>query len=176
MSNYAQILQPGVIRFERLLPGPLERVWAHLTESELCAKWLAEINIQEMKPGGRIDMFFLHDRLSPHPDPIPEKYAEMKDGAESVAEITRVDPPHLLAYTWGDGEVEFALSAEGDQVRLVLTHRMSVDDRGEYHGTIVGWHSHLRVLADVLEGRVPEPFWPEHLRLEKEYEERLRDH
>ena len=30
-----------VVRFERLLPGPIERVWAYLTESDKRSLWLA---------------------------------------------------------------------------------------------------------------------------------------
>lgn len=30
------------VRFERLLPGPIERVWSYLTEGSLLTTWLAE--------------------------------------------------------------------------------------------------------------------------------------
>ena len=41
MDKYGVVIAPNTIRFERLLPGPIERVWAYLTESEKRAKWLA---------------------------------------------------------------------------------------------------------------------------------------
>ena len=37
----ATLIKPSTIRFERLLPGPVERVWAYLTESKKRATWLA---------------------------------------------------------------------------------------------------------------------------------------
>jgi len=33
------LLAPATMRLERLLPGPVERVWAYLTESEKRAAW-----------------------------------------------------------------------------------------------------------------------------------------
>ena len=36
-----EIIDTQTVRFERLLPGPIERVWAYLTESEKRRKWLA---------------------------------------------------------------------------------------------------------------------------------------
>jgi uncharacterized protein YndB with AHSA1/START domain len=41
MDKYGTIIAPNTIRFERLLPGPIERVWAYLTDPEKRAKWLA---------------------------------------------------------------------------------------------------------------------------------------
>ena len=32
---------PGTLTIRRLLPGPIERVWAYLTDGELRRKWLA---------------------------------------------------------------------------------------------------------------------------------------
>jgi hypothetical protein len=47
MSTAAQITPAHVaitegVRFERLLPGPIERVWDYLTKPELQKTWLAE--------------------------------------------------------------------------------------------------------------------------------------
>ena len=40
MNEYGQIIGDGAVRFERLLPGPLERVWQYLTDSQLRANHL----------------------------------------------------------------------------------------------------------------------------------------
>ena len=34
MSEYGVVLESGAVRFERLLPGPIERVWSYLVEGE----------------------------------------------------------------------------------------------------------------------------------------------
>lgn len=40
MSEYGELLGESTVRFERLLPGPIERVWRFLTESDKRAQWL----------------------------------------------------------------------------------------------------------------------------------------
>lgn len=41
MSDYGEVVEPGTVRIERLLPGPIERVWAYLTDVDKRATWLA---------------------------------------------------------------------------------------------------------------------------------------
>ncbi len=41
IDAYGHLSAPTTLTMQRLLPGPVERVWAWLTESELRAKWLA---------------------------------------------------------------------------------------------------------------------------------------
>ena len=38
---YGVLTEPATLKIQRLLPGPIERVWAYLTESELRRQWLA---------------------------------------------------------------------------------------------------------------------------------------
>ena len=33
-KNYGRIIAPAEVRFERLLPGPIETVWEFLTDSK----------------------------------------------------------------------------------------------------------------------------------------------
>ena len=61
------------------------------------------------------------------------------------------------------------LSEDGDQVRLVLTHTR-LKTREDVVGVLGGWHAHLDILEDVLEGRVPEPFWRRFNPLDAEYD------
>ena len=35
------LVEPGTVKVERLLPGPVERAWAYIVESDKRAKWLA---------------------------------------------------------------------------------------------------------------------------------------
>ena len=34
MSEYGVVTEPGTVRFERLLPGSVDLVWAYLTDPE----------------------------------------------------------------------------------------------------------------------------------------------
>jgi uncharacterized protein YndB with AHSA1/START domain len=171
MSQHGTITEPGTIRFERLLPGPIERIWAYLTESDKRGKWLAS-GTAEPRVGGRVELHFRHRDLSPQAAPVPDKYKRYENGASFTGEVTRCEPPHLLSHTWGDGsEVTFELTPRGDEVLLVLTHRRLTP--ASMTSVAGGWHTHLDILADHLHGRVPQPFWSAHAQVEAEYERRL---
>ena len=40
MSRYGERIDDTTVRFERLLPGPIERVWEYLTDGDKRATWL----------------------------------------------------------------------------------------------------------------------------------------
>ncbi|MGO1073184.1 SRPBCC domain-containing protein [Lysobacter sp. CA199] len=91
--------------------------------------------------------------------------------------ITAIDPPYLFSYTWSEdhdapSEVSFELSAQGAQVRLVVTHRR-LAGRDEIISVCGGWHTHLGILIARLSGQTPDGFWRTHTRLEAEYEQRI---
>lgn len=178
MDKYGTFTDPGTLRFERLLPGPIERVWAYLTESGKKAKWLAAGEI-EPHVGGRVELDFKHQNLSEQEDPAPEKYKHMEDGTSFTGRVTKWNPPRLLSYTWGEGtgeesEVTFELMPKGDKVLLILTHRRLGDELSILISVASGWHTHLGILEDRLQGVEPEGFWKVHTRMENEYEERIR--
>lgn len=178
MNNYGIFTEPGTIRFERLLAGPIERVWAYLTESEKKAKWLAAGEI-EPRVGGKVELQFRHNDLSETDDPIPEKYKHMQDGTYFTGRVTQWNPPRLLSYTWGEetgeeSEVTFELIPKEEKVLLVLTHRRLGDDPATLISVASGWHTHLGILADQLSGKEPRGFWTVHNRMEREYQERVR--
>ena len=175
MDDYGIVTAPGTVRIERLLPGPIERIWDYLTVSEKRAKWLASGDM-ELRLGGRVELAFSNSELTGHDDRPPEKYACHAGGSRMQGHITACDPPRLLSYTWGDdsddsSEVRFELTPRADKVLLVVTHA-----RLATHGAMIsvsaGWHAHLAILADRLNDRQPAPFWPMHTRLETEYEKR----
>lgn len=174
MNEYGVVTAPQTVQMERLLPGPVERVWTYLIDPEKRGTWLAAGEM-ELRLGGRVELKFAHADLSSEKEP-PEKYKNHEGGSSLPGHITEFDPPHLLAYTWGDGpdasEVRFELSPRGKKVLLVLTHRR-LADRATMISVAGGWHTHLGILIDQLEGRAPRPFWSTHAALEKEYEKRF---
>ncbi len=64
MNEYGVVTEPRTVYFERLLPGPIERVWAYITESEKRGKWLATGEM-ELRVGGRVDLKFQQRRSVP---------------------------------------------------------------------------------------------------------------
>jgi uncharacterized protein YndB with AHSA1/START domain len=175
MSEFGVMPEARTLRIRRVLPGPIERVWAYLTESDKRAKWLAS-GPMELNVGGRVELTFHHSDLAAQPEPTPEKYRK-HEGRGFEGRITQCEPPRLLGFTWGDcrgepSEVTFELTPEGPDVVLVLTHRR-LGDRAAMVGVGSGWHTHLAFLLDRLEGREPRAFWSTYAHLEAEYERRL---
>jgi|HubBroStandDraft_3_1064219.scaffolds.fasta_scaffold00157_10 uncharacterized protein YndB with AHSA1/START domain len=173
-DDYGVASGPGELRLERVLPGPIERVWAYLTDSEKRGKWLAPGEM-ELRAGGPVELRFHHADLSCEKTP-PAGFQQFECGVTLEGRVTRCEPPRLLSYSWGGGpdasEVTFELTPRGGEVLLVLTHRR-LRDRTEMVSVASGWHSHLGLLADQLEGREPRPFWSTITRTRAEYDRRL---
>lgn len=177
--HYGELVDANTVRFERMLPGPIERVWDYIVNGEKRRKWLCGGDIG---PGnhGHVAMHFHNATLSSAPDiAVPEKYRDMPDEMHFSGMVTRWEPPHAVSHSWDfnddeSSEVCYELETVGELVRLVLTHR-----RLETTDTILsvsgGWHTHLDILADVLEGREPRAFWKTHSAHEAEYEKRLAE-
>ncbi|MEX0662649.1 MAG: SRPBCC family protein [Balneolaceae bacterium] len=168
--------EPETIQFERLLPGPAERIWDYLTKSEFKAKWLSAGDV-EPRVGGKVEFRFQHKNLSETDDPIPDKYKHMVDGTYFEGKVTEWNPYKKLSYTWGEetgeeSEVTYELIPKKDEkVLLRLTHRRLGDDPDTLISVSSGWHTHLEILSDKLEGKKPKGFWKVHNRMEKEYEQ-----
>ena len=47
---YGVLTEPATLTIQRMLPGPIERVWAYLTESDLRRKWLAAGEMEREDP------------------------------------------------------------------------------------------------------------------------------
>ncbi len=175
MNDYGEAIGKEAVRIERLLSGPIERVWAYLTESEKRGKWLA-CGEMELRVGGKVRLNFLHSSLTPHQEPIPERFKMMECGHGFEGVVTQCEPPQLLAYTWsGDtSEVKFELTPQDGKVLLVITHTR-LRDRGEQALVASGWHTHLGILEDNLLEQTPRPFWATFEQVEVEYKRRLAE-
>jgi uncharacterized protein YndB with AHSA1/START domain len=176
MSEFGVVPEARTVRLQRVLPGPIERVWAYLTESDKRGKWLAR-GPMELHVGGRVELNFRNAELSPQKETTPDRYKKYEAGANLRGRITHCDPPRRLSYTWDEdsnspSEVTFELTPQGADVLLVLTHRR-LGDRAGMVNVAGGWHTHLGILIDHLHGREPRPFWATFAGLEAEYEKRL---
>ncbi len=176
MSDYGDLLDDTTVRFERILPGPIERVWSYLVESDKRRKWLCAGDIGAGE-NAHVDMHFHNESLSQGDDiEVPEKYAHLPRKMSFSGRVTRWNPPNVVAHTWEfegeSSEVCFELEQVGDKVRLVLTHR-KLESTETVVDVSAGWHTHLDILVDVLSGQEPRPFWKTHSALEQDYIERL---
>jgi uncharacterized protein YndB with AHSA1/START domain len=127
-----------VIRFERHLAHPVDRVWAALTRPDELIYWWGEAEI-DLVEGGRFELRWLNTD---------------QDGNAAVlhGRITRLRPPNLLE-TSGDlhGVLRWELRPEGGGTRLTFTSTLDLPQ--EYRTmTVAGWHFHLDALAEELDG------------------------
>lgn len=168
-NPYGVLADPATLTIQRLLPGPIERVWAYLTESDLRRRWLAAGDM-ELTLGAPVEFVWRNDELTNPPGERPPGFGE-----EHTMEcrITELDPPHKLGITWGStGGVSFELERKGSEVLLTLVHRR-VTDRSILLNVSSGWHAHLDILAARLAGTTPDPFWDHWSRLKEEYGRRI---
>ena len=86
---YGVLIEPATLKIERLLPGPIERIWAYLTESELRRKWLAAGEM-EMKVGAPFELVWRNDELTDPPGQRPPGFG---DERRMQSRITELDPP-----------------------------------------------------------------------------------
>ena len=131
------------IRVQRRYDHPIERVWDAVTTPEGLAEWF----------------------------PAPVRFeGDVADFGDEQGKVLAFEPPHRLAFTWGDDQLEFELRAEGDGTVFVLTHTFS--DRAGAASFASGWENCLQVLSLVLAGKpLPEPdkFEARHEELVREF-------
>jgi Activator of Hsp90 ATPase homolog 1-like protein len=84
MSEFGVVTEARTLRIRRVLPGPIERVWAYLTESDKRACWLAA-GPMELRVGGRVELTFRNSDLSAHAESPPEKYKQYEGAGSRVA-------------------------------------------------------------------------------------------
>jgi uncharacterized protein YndB with AHSA1/START domain len=133
-----------MVRFERVLPGPVERVWDFLTDTARLPDWFGDGAI-EPRIGGAVRFMDGH--------------------IQGI--VTQWDPPRKLAYSWNvfnSGEdmsgypesyLTIELKPQGDAVLLTLTH-LPVLERFEKQNAM-GWHTYLDMLGVAIKGEAVEP-------------------
>ena len=168
-NTYGTLIEPATLKMQRLLPGPIERIWAYLTESDKRRKWLAAGKM-ELKVGAPFELVWRNDELT---DPPGERPAGFGDEHRMQSRITELDPPRKLCFAWKDsGDVSIELEAKGNEVLLTLIHRR-LPNRSTMLGVSTGWHVHLDLLVARARGEAPRPIWDCFAKLRKEYDRRL---
>lgn len=169
-TMFGAFVEPTTLHIQRLLPGPVERVWAYLVDGELRRKWLAGGPL-DARAGGAFSFVWRNDDLTRPPGTRPEGVPEeiTMDG-----QVLAIDAPHRLEISWGDsgGSVLFELDRRGERVMLTIVHRR-LAERGSQLNIGAGWHMHLDIMAAVLAGDRPPSFWDGWGRLRAAYEQHL---
>ena len=107
-----------VLRFERHIAHPPQRVWRALTEPDQLRQWFPTDIEGERKAGAKIRFAFREP--VPRAEDMPELLEH--DPEDLDGEFTEFDPPRRLAYTWGEEDLRWELEPAGDGCRLLFTH------------------------------------------------------
>ena len=78
MNDLGKALRVPAVRFERVLPGPVERVWAHLTDCSQLTGWYGDDSVIEPREGGAVRLL----------------------GGHILGVVTQWKPHNRLAHTW----------------------------------------------------------------------------
>ena len=127
-----------VIRFERRLGHPIERVWSALTDPDEIAAWLALAEL-DLREGGRMMLRWQNTD---------------DEGNTSVARgtVSALEPPRLLEFdTDIHGRLRWELEPDGSGTALTFTAEVELPADYETE-VIAGWHIHLDHLEEVLDG------------------------
>jgi uncharacterized protein YndB with AHSA1/START domain len=118
------------VRFERVYDHPIDRVWALVTEPAELAHWFPSPEITlDLTPGGVVT-------FSGDPN-MPD--------AVATGRILEVEPPRLLAFTWGGDELRFELERlDAARTRFVLTHVLAAPNTAARNAA--GWDLCLAAL------------------------------
>ncbi|GAB3979534.1 SRPBCC family protein [Plantactinospora veratri] len=145
-----------VLRIERRLAHPAEKVWPTVTEPEHLREWFpAQVRL-DPRPGGRMTFSF-----GSGPDAPPE----------SVGRVEAYDPPRLFAFSWADDLFRIELHPDGPGCLLVFSHVF--DDRAGAASFASGWRLCLDALEQVLDGRPVDQSARPSGRLHESYVERF---
>lgn len=166
---YGTLTEPATLTIQRLLPGPVERVWAYLTDSNLRRQWLAAGEMP-LEAGAAFQLTWRNDELN---DPPSARPADIPAEHSMQSRVIACEPPRKLVIAWqNSGDVSFELAPKGDKVLLTLTHHR-LPSRPTLLAVSAGWHTHLDLLVAITTGARPQPFWIEWKRLRNDYDARL---
>lgn len=132
-----------VLRFERRLAHPPEKVWKAVTDPAEMAHWFPANIETELKIGAPMRFSFGDDALD-------------AAGAYADGEILELDPPKVYAFRWIDDVLRFELVPEGAGCRLVFTYALNDtgtrNDLPSVARTAPGWDACLASLDARLDG------------------------
>ncbi|WP_020576284.1 SRPBCC family protein [Actinopolymorpha alba] len=141
-----------VLRFERRLAHPAEKIWRAITDSAELAQWFPSGVKMDFEAG---TIWFEFGK---------------KEGAPGTGTVLETDPPRLLAFTWETDTLRFELQPDAGTCLLTFTY--TFDDRYSAASLASGWDGCLSGLEAMLDGQ---PYtWPDGLgERHEEYIERF---
>lgn len=132
-----------VLRFERVLKHPPEKVWRAITEPAEMNRWFPAVVQAELRPGAQMLFSFGDDMVD-----LGSPYAH--------GEILEYDAPKVYAFRWYDSVLRFELLPADGGCRLVFSQALSnAGTWGDLPSTArqgAGWDACLALLEASLAG------------------------
>jgi uncharacterized protein YndB with AHSA1/START domain len=132
------------VRIERVLPAPIQDVFDAWTDPARMTEWLSPVGHAEVEVDLRVMGRFKVSMIGE------------TTRIEHTGEYLVVNPPRELSFTWRSfytgtepSVVTVLLEAEGEETRIVLTHRRLPEGQVDPHTQ--GWEAMIARLAVVLE-------------------------
>lgn len=122
----------NILRFERRLSHPPEKVWCAITQPEHIGHWFPSDMSMELKQGSAISFDF-RDGQGPQLD----------------GTITELEPQRIFAFSWGGDMLRFELHPKGTGCLLIFTY--TFQDRYGAASYAAGWQTCLEALEQVLD-------------------------
>ncbi|TWD84232.1 uncharacterized protein YndB with AHSA1/START domain [Kribbella amoyensis] len=127
-----------VLRMERSLRHPREKVWRALTDPAELVHWFPATMELDLRLDGRIAFTF------------PGGEDDFVEDPDNAGVIRAYDPPRLLEFTWGDEIQRWELAPTADGCVLTLT--ATYDDHAGSASFTSGWTLCLDALDKLLGG------------------------
>jgi uncharacterized protein YndB with AHSA1/START domain len=126
------------VRIERRYPHPIDKVWRAVTTPEHLGAWFPSPVEIDLRVGGAM------------------RFSAFAGEAAATGTVEALDPPRMLAFTWGADRLTFELAPAAEGTAFALTH--SFDDRAGAASFATGWEMCLGGLRQVLAGEpLPTP-------------------
>ena len=132
------------VRIERVLPAPIQDVFDAWTDPARMTEWLSPVGHAEVEVDLRVMGRFKVSMIGE------------TTRIEHTGEYLVVNPPRELSFTWQSSYtgsepsvVTVLLEAEGEETRIVLTHRRL--PKGQVDPHTQGWEAMITRLAGLLD-------------------------
>ena len=139
--------QKWVLRYERVLRHPPQKVWRALTESEQLRHWMPCDIVGERREGAELELPFWPDHV--------ERYSIPESVLHGMIKVW--DPPRVFEWTWETDVLRWELEPIADGTLLTLTTWLSDDDPAATKGVAAGYHICLDQLMTLLDTGSTEP-------------------
>ncbi len=124
----------SILRYERRLAHPRERVWRAITEDADLAAWFPTTIEGPRRAGAKLHFSFRHG-----------------EGQAFDGEMLAFVPPSLLELRWADDVLRFELESEVEN-ETVLHLRVIFSEHGKAARDAAGWHVCLEGLVLACDG------------------------